>query len=59
MIEDDLNPPHVGLNADPILYGVAAGLAVLFPPVLLHGQDPADQAVTYANDADPDTHDAD
>ena len=33
MQTNDLHPPRTGLNADPILYGVAAGLADLFPPV--------------------------
>ncbi len=33
MLKSDLHPPHSGLNADPILYGVAAALADLFPPV--------------------------
>ncbi|MDP4021446.1 hypothetical protein Q8W71_02330 [Methylobacterium sp. NEAU 140] len=33
MMKSDLQPPRNGLNADPILYGVAAGLAELFPPV--------------------------
>ncbi|WP_336485864.1 hypothetical protein [Methylobacterium nigriterrae] len=29
----DLNPPHSGPTSDPVLYGVASGLAELFPPV--------------------------
>jgi hypothetical protein len=33
MLKSDLQPPRNGLNADPILYGVAAGLAELFPPI--------------------------
>ena len=33
MRTSDLNPPRAGLNSDPVLYGVAAGLAALFPPV--------------------------
>lgn len=33
MRTNDLHPPRAGLNADPVLYGVAAGLAALFPPV--------------------------
>ena len=33
MLKSDLHPPHDGPNADPVLYGVAAGLARLFPPV--------------------------
>lgn len=35
MRTNDLHPPRAGLNSDPILYGVAAGLATLFPPVLI------------------------
>jgi hypothetical protein len=33
MLKSDLQPPRHGLNADPVLYGVAAGLADLFPPI--------------------------
>ncbi|MCJ2027579.1 hypothetical protein [Methylobacterium sp. J-067] len=33
MLKSDLHPPLDGPNADPVLYGVAAGLARLFPPV--------------------------
>lgn len=33
MLMNDIHPPSTGLNADPVLYGVAAGLAELFPPV--------------------------
>ena len=33
MRTSDLHPPQAGLNSDPVLYGVAAGLAALFPPV--------------------------
>ncbi|MCJ2012097.1 hypothetical protein [Methylobacterium sp. J-076] len=33
MLTNDLHPPRDGLNADPVLYGVAAGLAALFPLV--------------------------
>ncbi|SFL15596.1 hypothetical protein SAMN05192568_1001241 [Methylobacterium pseudosasicola] len=50
MIKDDLNPPRVGLNAHPILYGVAAGLAALFPPVMSHAQAATNQE--SAPDAD-------
>ncbi len=35
MRTNDLQPPRAGLNADPVLYGVAAGLATLFPPVTM------------------------
>ncbi len=31
MRKTDLHPPRQGLNANPVLYGVAAGLAELFP----------------------------
>ncbi|TXN00984.1 hypothetical protein FV242_20150 [Methylobacterium sp. WL64] len=57
MINDDLHPPHAGLNADPILYGVAAGLAALFPPVLLHGRDSADLTAPSDGDEDRETRD--
>lgn len=33
MLKSNLHPPRDGLSADPVLYGVAAGLAELFPPV--------------------------
>lgn len=33
MRTNDLHPPRAGLNSDPVLYGVAAGLEALFPPV--------------------------
>lgn len=33
MLKSDLHPPHDGPNADPVLYGVAAALLQLFPPV--------------------------
>ena len=33
MLKSDLHPPRRGLGSDPVLYGVAAGLAELFPPV--------------------------
>lgn len=29
----DLQPPYSGAASNPVLYGVAAGLAALFPPV--------------------------
>ncbi|KAA0124564.1 hypothetical protein CIW48_07315 [Methylobacterium sp. P1-11] len=38
MLKSDLRPPEAGLDADPILYGVAAGLADLFPPVIPRAQ---------------------
>ena len=33
-LTSDLQPPQAGPNADPVLYGVAAALASLFPPVV-------------------------
>ncbi|WP_194075185.1 hypothetical protein [Methylobacterium durans] len=33
MVRSDFNPPHAGPASDPVLYGVAKGLAELFPPV--------------------------
>jgi len=57
MIKDDLNPPRVGLNAHPILYGVAAGLAALFPPVMSHAQAAAEQDSASDADEEPDTRD--
>lgn len=33
MLKKDLHPPHSGPSANPVLYGIAAGLAQLFPPV--------------------------
>ncbi|MCJ2122995.1 hypothetical protein [Methylobacterium sp. J-077] len=57
MIKDDLNPPRVGLNAHPILYGVAAGLAALFPPVLSHAQAAVDQDSSSDGDEETETRD--
>ncbi|GJD35647.1 hypothetical protein [Methylobacterium aerolatum] len=31
MRKTNLHPPRQGLNANPVLYGVAAGLAELYP----------------------------
>ena len=42
MMKSDLLPPHDGPNADPVLYGVAAGLAELFPLVMTHTDFPAE-----------------
>lgn len=33
MLKSDLQPPLVGPSQNPVLYGVANGLARLFPPV--------------------------
>ncbi len=41
MLKSDLLPPHDGPDADPVLYGVAAVLAELFPPVTMHDPSPA------------------
>ncbi|MCJ2092646.1 hypothetical protein MKK67_09045 [Methylobacterium sp. J-072] len=57
MINDDLNPPRVGLNAHPILYGVAAGLAALFPPVMSHAQAGTDQDSAPDGDEEQDARD--
>ena len=38
MVKSDLHPPHSGPGSDPVLYGVAAGLAELFPPVTGHAR---------------------
>ena len=51
-------PPKSGLNADPVLYGVAAGLAVLFPPVMAHAQDAARPSASSEGDEDAETQDA-
>lgn len=37
-LTSDLRPPEAGANADPVLYGVAAGLAALFPPLMLRAE---------------------
>ncbi|GJD44018.1 hypothetical protein AFCDBAGC_1880 [Methylobacterium cerastii] len=47
MVKSDLHPPHSGPGSDPVLYGVAAGLAELFPPVtgharVVHDRDPVE-----------------
>lgn len=44
MYKKDLHPPHSGPAANPVLYGIAAGLAQLFPPVdaPMHGKDEQD-----------------
>ena len=52
MIKSDLYPPRAGLNADPVLYGVAAGLAKLFPPDALHDQTAADDDAASEGDGD-------
>jgi hypothetical protein len=46
-LTSDLHPPRAGPGSDPVLYGVAAGLESLFPPVSQHGH-----ALQDAGDAD-------
>lgn len=45
MLKSNLYPPLDGPNADPILYGVAAGLAELFPLI-----DPPQQIASSQRD---------
>lgn len=52
MQNSDIHPPRSGLNADPVLYGVAAGLAELFPPVTARAAFSGDDRAE--RDADPD-----
>ncbi|QGY04164.1 hypothetical protein MMSR116_21345 [Methylobacterium mesophilicum SR1.6/6] len=54
-LTSDLHPPRAGPGSDPVLYGVAAGLESLFPPVSLHVR-----ALRDADDADdsPDRREA-
>ena len=53
MLKSDLHPPRGGLGSDPILYGVAAGLADLFPPVEMAARDAAaTQGASGAADED-------
>ncbi|WP_375455838.1 hypothetical protein [uncultured Methylobacterium sp.] len=50
MLKIDLHPPQAGPGSDPVLYGVAAGLAELFPPVI--GHDPAAAGPDLSEDED-------
>lgn len=52
MLKSDLLPPHDGPSADPVLYGIAAALAELFPPVVAHADFPADSAHQVEGDGD-------
>ena len=52
MLKCDLHPPRSGPNADPVLYGIAAGLAELFPPVMDHGPFPPEQQGQCEPDSD-------
>jgi hypothetical protein len=45
-LRSDLHPPQAGPDADPVLYGVAAALASLFPPVAPRDRDPHDRGTT-------------
>lgn len=58
MMKSEIHPPRVGLNADPVLYGVAAGLAALFPPVMAHTQAPADNEGRSEDDEDRERRDS-
>ncbi len=40
MLKSDLRPPYDGPNSNPVLHGVAAVLAELFPPVTAHTDSP-------------------
>lgn len=52
MLKSDLIPPHDGPAADPVLYGIAAALAELFPPVMAHADSPADAEGHIDGEAD-------
>ena len=53
MLKSDLLPPYDGPTADPVLYGIAAALAELFPPVMAHADVPADTDGHVEGDGDP------
>lgn len=48
MLKSDLHPPIKGPGSDPVLYGVATGLAQLFPLVI----EPADRDARKGPDGD-------
>jgi hypothetical protein len=53
MLTSDLHPPRSGPNADPILYGVAAALAALFPPPASgHARSPEDAEAASDREAE-------
>ena len=52
MLKSDLHPPYDGPAADPMLYGIAAALAELFPPVMGYADFPADAENRVEGDAD-------
>lgn len=54
MVKSDLHPPQSGPGSDPVLYGVAAGLAELFPPVTGHPRASADRDSADGDDGDRD-----
>jgi hypothetical protein len=53
MLKSDLHPPRAGPSADPVLYGVAAGLATLFPPVTRNGRSPAETGGAFGTGTAP------
>ncbi|MCJ2010292.1 hypothetical protein MKK70_25515 [Methylobacterium sp. E-041] len=54
MVKSDLHPPHSGPGSDPVLYGVAAGLAELFPPVTAHPRPVHDRDRAETDEPDQD-----
>ncbi|TXN67528.1 hypothetical protein FV230_14175 [Methylobacterium sp. WL6] len=54
MVKSDLHPPHSGPGSDPVLYGVAAGLAELFPPVTTHPRPVHDRDRAETDEPDQD-----
>ncbi|WCS23319.1 hypothetical protein LOK46_19350 [Methylobacterium sp. NMS14P] len=54
-LTSDLRPPEAGPNADPVLYGVAAGLAALFPPVVPRSEAAPEPRRASASSRAPDT----
>ena len=59
MMKSDLHPPHTGPDADPVLYGVAAGLAELFPLVLSHAPSHVEREAMSDGDDDQAPRDRD
>ena len=59
MLKSDLHPPRTGPNADPVLYGIAAGLAELFPPVMGHTPFPSEPQAQSEQDPDREQSDRD
>ena len=52
MLKKDFHPPHSGPASDPVLYGIAAGLAQLFPPVDIQHEPGRQDAVQEGHDDD-------